>query len=122
MSIVAFLFASLHAIGHLAGSMLYASQPAHQNEVAAFLGADAMPRPYIAWIRSLPGWTGLVTFGLFWVIGATSLPRVRRKSYEVFQLGHLPIFPIFAFLMVHGTVGYLQWPMMGYFLASSGPH
>lgn len=117
MSIVALIFASLHAIGHLTGSMLYASRPAQQDEVAAFLGPDAVPRPYVAWIRSLPGWTGLVTFGLFWMIGATSLPWIRRKSYEVFQLGHLLMFPIFAFLMAHGTVGYLQWPMMGYFLA-----
>ncbi|KAG9604407.1 hypothetical protein KCU86_g584, partial [Aureobasidium melanogenum] len=117
MSIVALVFASLHAIGHLTGSMLYASRPAQQDEVAAFLGPDAVPRPYSAWIRSLPGWTGLVTFGLFWVIGATSLPCVRRRLYEVFQLGHLLMFPIFALLMVHGTVGYLQWPMMGYFLA-----
>ncbi|KAG9570225.1 hypothetical protein KCU79_g1089, partial [Aureobasidium melanogenum] len=117
MSIVALVFASLHAIGHLTASMLYASRPAQQDEVAAFLGPDAVPRPYSAWIRSLPGWTGLVTFGLLWVIGATSLPCVRRRLYEVFQLGHLLMFPIFALLMVHGTVGYLQWPMMGYFLA-----
>ncbi|KAH0082527.1 hypothetical protein KCU60_g2097, partial [Aureobasidium melanogenum] len=117
MSIVALVFASLHAIGRLTGSMLYVSRPAQQDEVAAFLGPDAVPRPYIAWIRSLPGWTGLVTSGLFWVIGATSLHWVRRRSYEVFQLGHLLMFPIFAFLMVHGTAGYLQWPMMGYFLA-----
>ncbi|KAH0043765.1 hypothetical protein KCU78_g538, partial [Aureobasidium melanogenum] len=117
MSIVALVFASLHAIGRLTGSMLYVSRPAQQDEVAAFLGPDAVPRPYIAWIRSLPGWTGLVTSGLFWIIGATSLHWVRRRSYEVFQLGHLLMFPIFAFLMVHGTAGYLQWPMMGYFLA-----
>jgi len=117
MSIVALIFASLHAIGHLTGSMLYASRPAQQDEVAALLGPDAVPRPYVHWIRSLPGWTGLVIFGMFWVIGGTSLPWVRRKSYEVFQLGHLLMFPIFALLMAHGTMGYLQWPMMGYFLA-----
>jgi dual oxidase len=117
MSCVALVFASLHAIGHLTGSMLYASRPAQQDEVAALLGPEAVPRPYVAWIRSLPGWTGLVTFGMFWVIGGTSLPWVRRKSYETFQLGHLLMFPIFALLMAHGTMGYLQWPMMGYFLA-----
>ncbi|KAI4728763.1 hypothetical protein E4T49_03546 [Aureobasidium sp. EXF-10728] len=117
MSIVALVFASLHAIGHLTGSMLYASRPAQQDEVAAFLGPQAVPRPYVAWLQSLPGWTGLVSFGFFWIIGATSLPYVRRRSYEVFQLGHLLMFPIFALLMAHGTLGYLQWPMMGYFLA-----
>ncbi|KAH0282469.1 hypothetical protein KCU62_g9699, partial [Aureobasidium sp. EXF-3399] len=117
MSIVALMFASLHAVGHLTGSMLYASRPAQQDEVAALLGPDAVPRPYVHWIRSLPGWTGLVIFGMFWVIGGTSLPWVRRRSYEVFQLGHLLMFPIFALLMAHGTMGYLQWPMMGYFLA-----
>ncbi|KAI4843497.1 hypothetical protein E4T44_06708 [Aureobasidium sp. EXF-8845] len=117
MSCVALVFASLHAIGHLTGSMLYASRPAQQDEVAALLGPEAVPKPYVAWIRSLPGWTGLVTFGMFWVIGGTSLPWVRRKSYEIFQLGHLLMFPIFALLMAHGTMGYLQWPMMGYFLA-----
>ncbi|KAG9743830.1 hypothetical protein KCU73_g8301, partial [Aureobasidium melanogenum] len=89
MSIVALVFVSLHAIGHLTRSMLYASRPAQQDEVPAFLSPDAVPRPY----------------------------RARRRSYEAFQLEHLLMFPISAFLMVHGTVGYLQWPMMGYFLA-----
>jgi hypothetical protein len=97
MSIVALVFASLPAIGHLTGSMLYASRPAQQDEVAAFLSPDTVPRPYRAWIRSFPGWTGLVTFSLFWILGATSLPWVRRKSYEAFQLGHLLMFPICAY-------------------------
>lgn len=117
MSIVTLVFASLHAVGHLTGSMLYASRPAQQDNVAALLGSGAIPRPYIHWIRSLPGWTGLVSFGIFWLIGLTSLPWVRRKNYELFQLGHLLMFPIFGFLMAHGTMGYLQWPMLGYFLA-----
>jgi len=46
-----------------------------------------------------------------------SMPQVRKWSYEVFQLGHLLMFPIIGLMMAHGTAGLLQWPMFGYWLA-----
>jgi dual oxidase len=45
------------------------------------------------------------------------MPQVRRWNYEVFQLGHLLMYPIIALLCAHGSAALLQQPMLGYFLA-----
>lgn len=63
ISIAGLFFATLHAIGHLTGSMLTGSEPGRQQAVAEYLGPEAVPRPYIRYVRSLPGWTGLVAIG-----------------------------------------------------------
>lgn len=117
ISLVALFFASTHAIGHLTGfvhlvpllmylfltsnrSFLYGSRPARQDYVESLLGSDAVPRPYRRYIASLPGWTGLTAFGLFWTIAALSMPYIRKNKYEIFQLGHLLMFPMIALLSV----------------------
>lgn len=117
ISCVALVLASLHAIGHLTGSFVWGSRKENEEEVAALLGPDAVPRPYIAYVRSLPGWSGITALGLFYLLALLSMPPVRKWDYEVFQLGHLLMFPIIALLMAHGTAGLLQWPMFGYWLA-----
>ena len=117
MSIVALVFATLHAIGHLTGSFVFGSKPGRQQNVAAVLGQDAVPRYYIDYVRSVPGWTGLTALGCFYLLAILSMPPVRKWSYEVFQLGHLLMFPIIGLMCVHGTAGLLQWPMFGYWLA-----
>src|SRR3954447_1637387 len=98
-------------------TFLYGSRPAQQSSVAAVLGPEAVPKPYVAYVRSRPGWTGLVAFGLFWILAAMSAPFIRKKSYEIFQLGHLLMFPITGLLIAHGAAGLLQFPMLGYWLA-----
>ena len=117
MSICGLFFASLHAIGHLTGTFLYGSRPAQQDDVERILGPDAVPRPYARYVRSLPGWSGIVALGLFWIISLLSMPLVRKRSYEVFQLGHLLMFPMIGLLCAHGTHALLQAPMLGYWLA-----
>lgn len=117
MSIVGLFFASLHAIGHLTGSFLYGSRPAQQADVARILGPDTVPRPYIAYVRSLPGWSGIAGLGLFWIISLLSMPLICKRSYEVFQLGHLLMFSLIGLLCAHGTAALLQTPMLGYWLA-----
>ena len=117
MSICGLFFASLHAIGHLTGTFLYGSRPAQQDAVERILGADAVPRPYARYVRSLPGWTGIVSLGLFWIISLLSMPFIRKQSYEIFQLGHLLMFPMIVLLCAHGTEALLQAPMLGYWLA-----
>ncbi|RMY94802.1 hypothetical protein D0864_05449 [Hortaea werneckii] len=116
MSLAGLFFASLHAIGHLTGSFLYGSRPAQQDDVARILGPEAVPRPYARYARSLPGWTGIASLAMFWVISLLSLPVVRKWRYEVFQLGHLLMFPMIALLCAHGTEALLQVPMLGYWL------
>ncbi|RGP62648.1 hypothetical protein FSPOR_9228 [Fusarium sporotrichioides] len=117
ISCVAILLATLHAIGHLTGSFVHGSDPANEDAVAEALGPDMVPRPYIDYVRSLPGFTGITALGLFWILCLLSIPQVRRWNYEIFQLGHLLMFPIIGLMMAHGTAALLQWPMFGYFLA-----
>lgn len=57
ISCVAIVLATLHAIGHLSGSFVFGSRANRQEAVGALLGPDAVPRPYVAYIRSTPGWT-----------------------------------------------------------------
>ena len=117
ISIVALALSTTHTIGHLTGSFLYGSRPDRQHAVAALLGPDAVPRPYSEYASSLAGWTGIAAFASFWIISLLSFPAVRRWNYEIFQLGHLLMFPMIAFLMAHGTEALLQFPMLGYWLA-----
>ncbi|KAF2675672.1 hypothetical protein K458DRAFT_324027 [Lentithecium fluviatile CBS 122367] len=117
MSILGLFFATLHAIGHLSGSFVFGSMPSRQDRVAVIVGADAVPRAYIDYVRSLPGWTGLTAISCFYLLALLSAPPVRKWSYEVFQLGHFLMFPIIGLMMAHGTAGLLQWPMFGYWLA-----
>lgn len=117
ISCVALSLASLHAIGHLSGTFNWGSRSNREPAVANLLGEDAVPRAYVDFVRSTPGWTGLAALGLFYVLAILSMPQVRRWSYEVFQLGHLLMYPIIGLLCAHGTAALLQWPMLGYFLA-----
>ncbi|KAH7413720.1 FAD-binding domain-containing protein [Phaeosphaeria sp. MPI-PUGE-AT-0046c] len=117
MSIMALCLATLHAIGHLSGSFVFGSMPSRQEAVANVIGQDAVPRSYSDYVRSLPGWTGLTALSCFYLLTGLSMPQVRKWSYEVFQLGHLLMFPIIGLMMAHGTAGLLQWPMFGYWLA-----
>lgn len=117
MSIVALCLATLHAIGHLSGSFDWASRPNRQTAVAALLGPGTVPRSYVAYVRALPGWTGLTALGMFYTIALLSMPYVRKWSYEVFQLGHLLMFPMLGLLMAHGAAALLQFPVLGLVLA-----
>lgn len=117
ISCVALVLATLHAIGHLGGSFVWGSRKESEESVGILLGPDAVPRPYVEYVRSLPGFTGLTALGLFYLLAALSLPQVRKKNYEIFQLGHLLMYPIIGLLMAHGTAGLLQPPMFGYWLA-----
>ena len=117
ISIVALIFSTLHAVGHLSGSFVFGSRRNRQAAVAALWGPDAVPSPYIAYVQSLAGWTGLTALGLFYSIAALSTPYVRKWSYEVFQIGHLLLFPMIGMLMAHGTLHLLQYPVLGFVLA-----
>lgn len=117
ISIAALVLATTHAIGHLSGTFVFGSSPARQNAVGALLGPDAVPRPYTAYVRSLPGWSGLTALGILYTISALSMPYVRKWSYEIFQIGHLLMFPFVGLLMAHGGLALLQYPVLGFVLA-----
>ncbi|KAE8267158.1 hypothetical protein A4X09_0g5188 [Tilletia walkeri] len=113
LSIVGLLLATLHAIGHLTGTFLYSSRPGQAQDVIA---AGKPVRSYREYVSTLPGWSGLVSLGLFWTIALLSSPKIRKWNYEVFQIGHLLMFPMVGFLAAHGTAKLLQGPMLGYWL------
>lgn len=117
ISCVAIFLATLHVIGHLAGSFRHGSDPANQEGVEGVLGEDVGRMRYIDYVRTLPGVTGIAALSLMYILSLLSIPQVRRRNYEVFQLGHLLMFPIIGLMMAHGTAGLFQWPMFGYFLA-----
>jgi dual oxidase len=117
MSIVALVLATIHAVGHLTGSFVFGSMSSRQNAVAALLGPESVPRPYSAYVASTPGWSGLTAIGCFYLLALLSMPQVRKWSYQVFQLGHLLMFPMIAMLMAHGSAALLQFPVMGIILA-----
>ncbi|KAL8955451.1 MAG: hypothetical protein Q9183_006638 [Haloplaca sp. 2 TL-2023] len=114
ISIVAMAFATLHVIGHLTGSFVFGSTALRQGVVTSVLGQEMSYRDYVA---SRPGWTGITALACFYLIGLFSIPQIRQRSYEVFQVAHLLMFPMIAMLIAHSTRGIFQWPMLGYFLA-----
>jgi dual oxidase len=117
MSIIALALASLHTIGHLSGSFVYGSRANRQDAVAAILGPKAIPMHYSDFIRSRPGWSGLTAISLFYCLAILSIAYIRKWSYEIFQLGHLLMFPMLAMLMVHGSANLLQFPVLGIVIA-----
>ncbi|KAF4631951.1 hypothetical protein G7Y89_g6177 [Cudoniella acicularis] len=114
ISIVALGFGTLHAIGHLTGSFLYSSRPAQRGAAITAVGQARSYRQYVALI---PGWSGVAALGLFWIMALLSMPIVRKRSYELFQLGHLLMFLIIGLLCAHGAAGLFQYPMLGFWLA-----
>lgn len=118
MAIVAFVFTSLHIIGHLGGTYVHLSR-SPPGRAAATLHNFPIERPvYRRVMTTMPSITGILSVAILIVIGIFSLPRFRRKHYEVFQAVHLLVYPFIGLLMAHGTRGWLQAPMLGYWLAA----
>lgn len=113
MACTALVLGTLHAIGHLSGTFNWGSKNNRQEAVIDLLGRRMA---YTDYLRLLPGWSGLVALGLFYLITLLSLPCVRRWSYEVFQMAHLLMFPIIGLLMAHGGLGMIQYPVLGFIL------
>ena len=113
ISCVALFFATTHAIGHLAGDFVHASNPQHADAVTHLLGFQPSYRDLIA---SRPGITGLTALGSFYTIALLSIPQIRRWKYEVFQTGHLLMFVMLGCLCAHGTAQLLQAAALGYVL------
>lgn len=112
---VALLLVVLHALGHLTGTFVHGSDPANWEAITDIIGPGE--RHYIDYIRSVPGITGIIGFGLFIILSLLSIPQIRRWNYNLFQLGHLLIYPIIGLMMAHGTAALFQQPLFGYFLA-----
>lgn len=68
---------------------------------------------------TLTGFTlwGEIALFLFWFIGLTSLPAVRRRFYRLFKAAHLLAFVaiLFAALHHHVTFFYFLLPLNFYF-------
>lgn len=117
MSIIALLLSTIHVVGHVSGSFVYGTRPSQQGYVSDVLGPDSHSRSYVWYVRTRPGWTGIMAFGMFWTLAILSMPPIRKWSYQVFQLGHLLMYPIIGLLCAHGTAQLFQATMLGYWLA-----
>lgn len=112
--------ATLHGIGYYTGSFVHGSRSSSRvalEKVFTRHNLSDPPRSYAQFVKELPGWSGTTALGLYWIIALLSIPRVRAWSWEVFQLGHLLMFPFIGLLCAHGTLAILQRPMLGYWLA-----
>lgn len=120
ISILALILATGHALSHLGGTFTAGSSTSRQPAVGVILipklGENVIPRSYIAYIRELPGWTGITALGSFYIMGLLSTPWVRNRSYETFQIGHLLMFPFIGLLLAHGSLKLFHYPMLGFFL------
>ena len=110
------LFATIHGIAHLSGDFVWASRADHQDAVAQLWGDKWYGTPYDRYVGILPGWSGIAALIIFWLIFGLSIPVVRKRCFEAFQLGHLLLFPFVGLLAAHGTMSLLQPPLLGYFL------
>ncbi|TXT05069.1 hypothetical protein VHUM_03889 [Vanrija humicola] len=118
MAIWATFLGTLHGIAHLAGDFIWIGNDYRPQKLDNLLGEDRKGfHHYRHLVASLPGITGIISLFCFYTIGLTSSPWVRKRSYEVFQLGHLLMYPIIGCLAAHGTKQILQFSMLGYFLA-----
>ena len=115
MSILTLVLSTLHAIGHLTGSFVFGSR--RPAAVQSATGVAGPPDTYKGFAGLRPGYTGISALALIYIMSFLSMPKIRRWNYEVFQLGHLLMYPIIGLLMAHGTVALLQVPMLGYWLA-----
>lgn len=117
MSIACLVFATVHTIGHLCGTFVDGSMESQAPKVEDVLGSEWSRPTYGKYVATIPGWTGIVCIVVFWIIFLLALPVVRRRSYELFQLSHLLMFPMIALICVHGSTAMLQKPMLGYWIA-----
>ncbi|PHH91508.1 hypothetical protein CDD83_177 [Cordyceps sp. RAO-2017] len=119
ISCVALVLVAFHALGHLAGTFVHGSRRASRESVAKILGAHRIGGDgrYVDFLVSVPGLTGLAALGLFCLVALLSIPAVRRRHHNVFQLGHLLVYPLIGLVAAHGSAALLQQPIFGYFLA-----
>lgn len=117
LSCLGLLLATVHATSHLSGTFVQGSKLKNTNSAIEITGNKLPGRQYMDYINSVPGFTGIVALGLFYILALLSIPFIRRRNYNVFQVGHLLVYPITGFMMAHGTVALLQQPIFGYILA-----
>lgn len=116
ISSLGLLLATVHAVSHLTGTFIQGSDPSRKDAVTGVIAQKVPGRHYIDYIRSRAGGTGLAAIGLFYALAMLSVPVVRRSHYNLFQLGHLLLYPILGLLMAHGTAELLQVSIFGYVL------
>ncbi len=117
IAVVTGVFVTLHVVGHLGGTFVYLARSADGVAYSTLHDFNIVRPTYGQTMSTVPGVTGLLSFAILCVIFIFSLPTVRRNRFEWFQLAHLLVFPLIALLMAHGTKGWLQAPMLGYWLA-----
>ncbi|CCG82319.1 Putative uncharacterized protein [Taphrina deformans PYCC 5710] len=120
MAITALFFSTLHVVAHLGGTFVAITRSSAGRTAATLHNFRSQKPRYTDLLQSLPGLTGIIAVAFIGMISLASLPVIRRRYFEVFQAMHLLVYPFIGLLVVHGTRGWLQAPMLGYWLAVPG--
>lgn len=115
MAVSTVIFGSLHGICHLAGTFRHGSQTLGREPSPKLLHGQVWS--YTNFLCCLSGATGIALLVFLWTMLLTSLPCVRRNSFEVFRWVHFLVYPLIALLCVHGSSSLLQRPLIGYWIA-----
>ncbi|KEF52972.1 uncharacterized protein A1O9_10879 [Exophiala aquamarina CBS 119918] len=117
MAVMALVLSLLHTCGHIMGTIPSAVQPEHRQAVTELIGTKIKHVDWTGILLSRPGWTGAGALLIFMIIGTCSVPPVRKKWFETFQVAHLLMFPMLVLLTLHGTAALFQFPALGFVMA-----
>lgn len=117
MSCLGLLLVVVHAVSHLSGTFVQGSNASNTEAVIGVLSDKLPGQRYSDYICSRPGYTGVSALVILGILSLLSIPYIRRRHYNLFQAGHLLLYPVLGLMMVHGTAALLQRSIFGYVLA-----
>jgi len=119
LAVMTLILGSIHGLAHLFGTFYTGSEKDRRVAVVDLIGTKYVNVTYSGYMQSVPGWTGLVSIFILFTLATFSTTVIRRRWFEIFQLGHLLIYLFVGLMFFHGTAAFFQTPLLAYIL--SGP-
>ncbi|UZJ51195.1 hypothetical protein CBS101457_000515 [Exobasidium rhododendri] len=117
MACLAYFFGIFHGISHLTGTYKHAL--AHPEALAIEIWkkpGTPVPATYMDFMKWRASWTGVLCLTIFFIMSLCGSPMIRKRFFEIFQLSHLLMYPLFGLLLLHGSSAILRAPMLGWWL------
>lgn len=88
MACLSFLLGIIHAIAHLTGTYRHGLQhpQALAFQLSQMKSETTIPSTYLGFMKWRASWTGLTALGIFTIMFVTSMPKIRRRYFELFQV------------------------------------